>query len=245
MRLRHVAFATIDAVNRLRLQLSLVVAVALCMLPATGACTSTKKPGVQGQSAQTTDNGPKAVIKATGFGGPPDSDYMWVTSVVRDLQPGQFAVVSFNLLSADGTILATESQTEEAVNAGAKMIIGTQVNKPKDGAVAKVEASLQINDHHTGKPKLKDVVLEIGPVSIGEDNFGKPTAEAVIRNPGQEQIPGARIGVACYDQQGAIIGGGADYPNQIPAGGQIKVTASVLASQPPARCEMTGQPSDM
>lgn len=246
LRWGRVALATIDAVNRP--QVSFVVAVALCMLPATGACASTEKPGVQGhstESTQTTNNGPKAAIEATGFGGPPDSDYMWVTSVVKGMQPGQFAVASFNLLSADGTILATESQTEEAVNAGARMIVGTQVNKPKGGTVAKVDASLQVKDHKTGKPKLADVVLEIGPVSIGEDpTFGRPTAEAVVRNPAQEQIPGARMGVACYDGHGTIIGGGAEYPNQIPAGGQIKVAASVLTSQPPARCEMTGQPSD-
>lgn len=55
----------------------------------------------------------------------------------------------------------------------------------------------------------------------------------------------ARIGVACYDEQGTIIGGGFNYPNQIPPGGEIKVSVGVLASQPPARCEMTGQPTDI
>lgn len=238
--------ATIGAVNRL--QISFAVAVGLCILPTAAACSSTEKSDARGEASQTTnaDNGPKAAIEAAGFGGPADSDYMWVTSIVKDLQPGQFAVVSFNLMSADGKILATESQTEEAINAGTKMIIGTQVNKPKGGSVAKVETSLQVNDYGTGsKPKLQDVVLEIGAVSIGTNTFGKPTAEAVVRNPGREQIPGARMGVACYDEHGTIIGGGSEYPNQIPAGGQIKVTVDVMTPQPPARCEMAGQPSDI
>jgi len=68
------------------------------------------------------------MIEAAGFGG--EGNYLWVTSIVRDAQPGEFIVVSFNLLGADGAILSTASQTEQGVNTNARMIIGTQVDEP-------------------------------------------------------------------------------------------------------------------
>lgn len=201
---------------------------------------STSAPSIEGTAAKNE----RATIEAVGFGRPDGSNYLWATSVVRDVQPGQFVVVSFNLLGPDGKIVVTASQTEQGVNPNAKMIIGTQVTVPRDQDVTRVDASVAVNDYNRGKPKYENVILEIGQYSIGEDTFGKPTAEAVIKNPSQQTISNTRIGIACLNDQGSIIGGGSNFPALIPPGGQIKVSPSVMVSQVPTRCEMTAQPSD-
>lgn len=195
-------------------------------------------PEVEGVAAANET----AKVEAVGFGRPDGSDYLWATSVVSGVRPGQFVVVSFNLLGPDGQLVATDSQTEQGINPNAKMIIGTQVTIPRGQDVARVEASVGINDYNSPAPKYEDVILEVSQLSIGEDYWGKPAAEAVIKNPSSQNIAHARVGIACFDDQGNIIGGGSTYPDLIPAGGQIKIADSVMVSQVPARCEMTAQP---
>jgi hypothetical protein len=51
--------------------------------------------------------------------------------------------------------------------------------------------------------------------------------------------------VSCFDEQGAILGGGSDYPELLPANGQVKMTARLLVSGTPDHSEMTAQPSDL
>jgi hypothetical protein len=81
-------------------------------------------------------------------------------------------------------------------------------------------------------------------VTVGQGTFGGPTAEAEITNPADQQIPSARVGVTCFDQQGTIIGGGSEFPDLVPAKGKVKVSARLVVSGTPDHCEMTAQPSD-
>jgi hypothetical protein len=81
-------------------------------------------------------------------------------------------------------------------------------------------------------------------VTIGQDTFGGPIAEAELTNPSNQQIPSARVGVTCFDQQGMIIGGGSEFPDVVPANGKVKISARLLVSGPPDHCEMAAQPSD-
>ncbi|GAT16649.1 putative uncharacterized protein [Mycolicibacterium thermoresistibile] len=183
-----------------------------------------------------------AVIEQSGFGG--SGDYLWVTSTVRDVPVGQFATVSFNLFGADGALLATESQVEQAVNPGARITVGTQVSVPNGQPVTRVEPTLEVSDHPQTKPvEFSDVVLEVGPVTIGQDTFGSPTADAELTNPSDQQIPAARVGVICFDPHGQIIGGGSEFPDVVPANGKVKVSARLVVTGIPDRCEMTAQPS--
>jgi hypothetical protein len=153
--------------------------------------------------------------------------------------------VSFNLYGADGALLATETQTEQGVNPGARIMLGTQVDAPKGQRVARIEPTLEVSDHDPAMPaKFRDVVLQVGDVTIGQDTFGGPTAEAQLTNPSDEQIPNARVGVSCFDQEGVIIAGGSEYPDVVPANGKVKVSARLLVSGTPDHCEITAQPSD-
>jgi hypothetical protein len=217
----------------------LAAALAAAALLSLAACTL---PGQRGSELQSSSaDGPQPTIEAAGFGG--RGNYLWVTSIVRDVQPGQFVTVSFNLLSADGTILATENQTEQGVNANARMIIGTQVRAPDGPPVASVHPSIQVQKYDRPKPKFADVILSVGQVSIGRNTVDQPAAKALISNPSAQQIPGARVGIACFNSQGYIIGGGSTFPQVLPARGQIMASGDIMVSQSPARCEMTAQPS--
>jgi hypothetical protein len=193
------------------------------------------------QSDPQASTGP--AIEQSGFGG--TGDRMWLTATVRDVPVGQFATVSFKLYAADGTLLATESHTEQGVNPGARITVGTQASAPMGQAVARVEPTLVVATNEQAAPvEFSDVVLDVGPVTFGEDYFGKPTAEAELTNPSDREIPGARVGITCFDGKGEIIGGAAEYPGAMPAHGSVKVSARLLVSGQPERCEMTAQPSE-
>jgi hypothetical protein len=117
------------------------------------------------------------VLERSGFGG--DENYLWVTSTVRDVPVGQFATVSFNLYGADGTLLATESQVEQGVNPGAAITVGTQATAPQGQPVARVEPTLEVSDNQPVQtPKFSDVVLQVGPVTLEQNEFGGPSAGA-------------------------------------------------------------------
>jgi len=217
------------------------VATAVPLAVACQGTTVTHTPG--SGSSSTAAPAATAVIEQSGFGG--SGGYLWVTSTVRDVAVGQFATGSFNLYGADGTLLSTESQTEQGVNPGARITVGTQVDAPKGQPVARIKPTLEVSNHDPVQPtKFSDVVLELGPVSVGQDSFGGPAAEAELTNPSDQQIPSARVGVTCFDQQGAIIDGGSEFPDVVPAKGKVKVSARLVVSGTPNHCEMTAQPSD-
>jgi hypothetical protein len=223
------------------------IPVLATVVPLAVACgtTVTHTPNSRGKG-DVTSAAPtsKAVIEQSGFGG--QGDYLWVTSTVRDVPVGQFATVSFNLYGADGTLLATETQTEEAVNPGARITVGTQVSAPQGQPVARIEPTLEVSNHSPAEtPKFSDVVLQLGPVTLEQDEFGSLTAVAELTNPSGEQVPAARVGAVCFDQHGAIIGGGSDFPDVVPANGKVKTAARLLVSGTPDHCEMTVQPSDI
>jgi hypothetical protein len=221
------------------------VAVVGIVVPIAMACQGSPATGGQGPGGSKSSSTPAvaAVIEESGFGG--SGPYMWVTSTVRDVPVGQFATVSFNLYGADETLLATESQTEQGVNPGARIMVGTQVTAPQGQPVTRIEPTLKVSDHRPAmETKFSDVVLQVGPVTIGQDTFGSPTAEALLSNPSAQQLPAARVGVTCFDPQGAIIGGGSNYLDVVPANGKVKVSARLLVSGTPDHCGMTAQPSD-
>ena len=194
-------------------------------------------------SKSAAADAPKGAIEAVGFGRPADSDYMYVVAIVKDVAPGQYAKVSFNVLDPEGEILKSESASQLAVNPNSRMILVTQVTVPKQNEVTRVEATLGF----TGKPakqKLEDLVLEVGPVSVEEGPYST-TAEAVITNPSDQQIDKARIGVACFDVQGNIIGGGYTFTDLVSPGAKVKVDPRIMVSQLPDRCEMSALPSNL
>lgn len=151
-----------------------IAAVGVMICPFAVACqgspviTHHDSGGDKSSTAAPTSN---AWIENAGWGGSGDP-YLWVTSIVRNVPVGQLVMVSFNFYGADGTLLTTTAGIERAVNPGARIMVGTQVNAPKGQPVARIEPTLQVShDDPEAYAKFRDVVLELGPVTLGQEQF--------------------------------------------------------------------------
>lgn len=215
--------------------LAVLLSLTACGSEAERAGSSTNDPG-------SIEPPPAATIEASGFG--QKGEYLWVTAIVRNEsdEAGQFIVVSFNLFDEAGTILGTESQTEQVRHPHQRMFIGTQVTAPRGGKVARIEPALRVNDHDLGAPEFSDVALNVGPVQLSKNDIGHTVVQATLANPSDKQLPGARVGLVCFNRAGAIIGGGSNYPDLIPARGQILVDDTPIVTGEPDRCEIAASP---
>ncbi|MEV0711551.1 FxLYD domain-containing protein [Nocardia aurea] len=109
----------------------------------------------------------------------------------------------------------------------------------------RVETTLQIKSFRyvSAQVPYSDAKLEVRSVQFKKNNYGATTASATLTNTSSQQIPTARVGIACFDAGDSIIGGGSAFPRVIVANGRILVDARVLVSNTPARCEMSARPS--
>ena len=212
---------------------------AAAVLALTGCGGGTDQPGGGSPAPSATmSSAPKELgtITASGFG--QADEYVWVTAVVHNNSDyvGQSVTVNFNVLDANGEILGTESQVESFVRPGADHVIGTQVALEPGQEATKVEAALDVEADGTFSdqpfPEMPVTDLKIA----AGDAAGYPKVTFVVANPLTVPIKDSRIQVACTDASGAIIGGGSDYPELIPAAGKIKVDAHVIASGTPKDC---------
>ncbi|WP_420107274.1 FxLYD domain-containing protein [Nocardia asteroides] len=76
-----------------------------------------------------------------------------------------------------------------------------------------------------------------------KNNYGGATASTTLTNSSSQQIPTARVGIACFDSADNIIGGGSAVPQAIAANGRSLVDGRVLVGSDPARCEMSARPT--
>jgi hypothetical protein len=84
----------------------------------------------------------------SGFG--QSGRYAWVTSLVENQAEdnvGQFDTVGFNLLDSDGEIVASADHVEKFSRADEKLAVGTQVDIPDRGKVAKLKVTMEISEH--------------------------------------------------------------------------------------------------
>ena len=63
---------------------------------------------------------------------------------------------------------------------------------------------------------------------MSKDDFGGYEGWFEVMNPTAGNLIDLRIGVACYNKNGDIIGGTAVYPELVPANGKIKATTTNL-----------------
>ncbi|PRY52230.1 hypothetical protein BCF74_1349 [Knoellia remsis] len=179
-----------------------------------------------------------------GFG--QRDEYVWVSAVVRNNSTyvGQTVTVNFNVLDDKGAVLKSGSQVEGFSRPEGEHVVGTQLDLAPGQKAAKVEATLDVEavGAFSDKPFPE---LPTSKAKIEKSEFGGVQASFEVSNPTQEVIKDARIGLACLDSAGKVIGGAADFPELIPAGGKIRVDADVIASSQPADCTVfVGAPSD-
>lgn len=203
--------------------------------------TSTKS----GDSTKTTDDEPadntddvsadkQGSIIESGFG-QGDDEYVWVTALVENKSDhtGQTVTVSFNLKDASGKLLKTESQVEGFGWPGQKLAVGTQVSVDTGARVASVDATLLVEDNNTFSPSPP---LGTAEGELVKSEYGGIEARFIVKNPTAEPLKDPRIGIICKDKAGKVNGGGSEYPELVPASGEIQVDSSVTLSGVAATC---------
>lgn len=181
--------------------------------------------------------GQSARLLKTGFG--QSGEYAWVTSLVENQSEGnigQFVTVQFNLLDSAGEILASTDQVESFSRADQKLAVGTQVEIPDHGKVAKVEATMEVSDHTDVDVEPFPEIIT-GNVRLAESEYGGLVGRVQVNNPTDKSLKSPRVGVICLDPKDRVIGGGYAYPELVPPSGKVLAEVSLIASGKIARCD--------
>lgn len=207
----------------------------------TPASTTPTSSPVESSTSAPSELG---IITDSGLG--QRDEYVWVTAVVRNNSEyvGQTVTVNFNVLDADGAILASQAQVENFSRPAAEHIVGTQIDLSPGETAASVEASLLVEPAgaFSDQPFPE---IPAANYSIGTDEFGAPQVAFELTNPLPEPLSSPRVGIVCRDEGGAIIGGGTEYPEVIPADGTIRVDPYLIVTSTPDTCTaVVGAPSD-
>jgi len=209
-----------------------------------GSSSSAPITESSGSSTPSASAGPLGTVIASGFG--QQDKYVWVTAIVRNntQKVGQTVTVNFNVLDASGTILKSDAQVESFSQPGADHIVGTQMDLEAGQKAARVEATLLVED----KGAFSATPFPVMPVNtpvVKKDEYGATVVSFELSNAQSTPVSTPRIGIACVDSAGKIIGGGVSFPQLVPAAGRIKVDANVIVSGDPSSCSVfVGAPAD-
>lgn len=228
---------------------TLVVSLAFC-LTGCGTGSPTTKPSHTSTTvgaasgAPAVSSRPAATLLAAGFG--QQGEFVWATSLVRNdgTHTGQTVTVNFNLLDKRGTLVASGSQVEGFSRAGQKLVLGTQIQVPTGVTVASVEASVNVDDSGTFSG-MSHVDLGTYPMKISVGDFGSGwSASFALKNPTNQPLRSPRIGIICTNARGKVIGGDSEFPELVPASGQILVkTNNLITNGKPSACTAYVGPS--
>lgn len=198
-----------------------------------------------GGNASDGEKKPKAAAAAktpeilrSGFG--QRDEYVQAIVVVKNTDKasvGEYVTASVNFKDASGNLVATETQVEHFswVNQELVLPVWLDLSSQPKTDIATIEPTVTISDHGSAA----DPAEPLAPVdasTIGENMYGGPSAKFTLSNAGSEPLEELRVGIVCEDASGAIVGGSSDYPDLIPAGGEILLDADVTTTGMPAKC---------
>ena len=180
--------------------------------------TSTTIPRGMATTAAPPEPAGSAAVVESGMG--MNGDYAWVTAMVEhEGLTGEFATVLFNVYDEADELIASEEQVERLGTAGTTFPIGTQVKIPSGSEASRVEATVSVSDYGSSA----EAMPVVDPVMVPAD---QPRFH--IENPTGDDWTKPRIAIVCRDGAGMIAGGGVDFPNTIPAGGEFLVSNAHL-----------------
>lgn len=151
---------------------------------------------------------------------------------------GEFLTVSANFLDAAGELVGTETQVESFSWVGQELALPVWFfSEGQNAVVARLDPSISLSDYGVSVPARSPLpVLESTDVS--DDGFGGYKASFDFTNETGADLSFLRVGVACYNTQGKIIGGTSTYPELAPAGKTIRIDAEQLVlSETPTSCK--------
>jgi hypothetical protein len=154
---------------------------------------------------------------------------------------GKFVSLSYNVLDADGQILATEEQIEsfswEGQEIGFPIFVSLDATPGAKAATLDVVAD--VGDDSYGQEYTTPLpVLEAQ--SVVEDEYGNGyTASFGFTNDGDEKLESMRAAAVCFDKGGKVIGGATTYPDALP-GRTIRIDVEMIDTvkdQKPKTCK--------
>lgn len=180
-------------------------------------------------------------LQVVGYGFGQSGDVTQGIVIVRsdsEAAVGEFLTVSANFLDAAGELVGTETQVESFSWVGQELALPVWFfSEGETAAVARLDPSISLSDYGVSVPARTPLpVLETTDVS--DDGFGGYKASFDFTNETGADLSFLRVGVACYNTQGEIIGGTSTYPELAPAGKTIRIEAEQLVvSEAPTSCK--------
>ena len=154
---------------------------------------------------------------------------------------GQFVTVQFNLLDSDGKVLGRAHRVDAFSRADQKLAVGTQVDIPDRGKVAKVEATMEISDNpNVDTEPFPEITT--GKVKVVKSKYGDQVGRVLVNNPTDKSLKTPRVGVICVNAKDRVIGGGSAYPELIPPSGQVLQELNLITSGRIERCDAYAGP---
>ena len=207
-----------------------------------------REPVSTGASADGNKTGPGgkgARLLRSGFG--QSGRYAWATSLVENQAEdnvGQFVTVGFKLLDSDGKILASADQSEKFSRADEKLAVGTQVDLPDRGKVAKVEATMAVSNHPNvaAEPFPEITTGKVKVVRSEYSEYGDRVGQVQVNNPTDESLKLPRVSLICLNAKNRVIGGGSTYPELVPPTGNVLAEVTLIVSGKIKRCDAYAGP---
>jgi hypothetical protein len=194
---------------------------------------------------KTDRKGKGARLLQSGFG--QSGRYAWVTSLVENQTEdnvGQFVTIGFNLLDSDGEILAKADHVEKFSRADEKLAVGTQVDLPDRGKVAKLKVTMEVSEHSNvdAKPFPEITTGNVKVVRSEYSEYGDRVGRVWVNNPTDESLKSPRVNLICLNAKDRVIGGGSAYPELVPPTGKVLAEVTLIASGKIEQCEAYAGP---
>lgn len=169
-------------------------------------------------------------VEVTESGMAASDGYAWVTAMVEyEGLTGEFATVLFNVYDEGDNLIASAEQVEELSTEGTTFPIGTQVEVPSGETASRVEATVSVSDHGSRIEAMPVVDPIEAPAS---------SPEFKIENATGDDWSDPRIQIVCLNDAGEIVGGGSEFPNTVPAGGELLLSdLGLIISEDATTCE--------
>lgn len=206
--------------------------------------TNTGPSTAPAATAKTSE--PKVAGQLLGSGFGQTGEYVWVTSLVKNMAStvGQTVTVQFNVYDKAGTLIGSTEQVESFHSTGQLLAVGTQVELKPHEKAARVKASLLVEDNGTFSDQPYPLI-KTSAVKLGKDEFGGESASFDVINPTDKPLKNPRIGIICYNARKQIIGGSSEYPELVPASDKYHVDSTVNVTGDPASCAAYAGPDVM
>jgi hypothetical protein len=133
--------------------------------------------------------------------------------------------VTFNVIGADGTPVATESTYVDVLPAGGSFPTTVDIYTDLTAAMpVTLEITAFADSDSFYKPDW--VEMELGPTTINPDEYFS-TVSGTVTNPGNESFDFYRVTCLILNDEGTVVGGASTYPDRIAPGQTIAWDAGI------------------